>query len=80
MARLIFQNLAICNNQNLPPKMCPNWLKNWQMSIRPFKNWPNAFKIWPKWRNFAKSGHTGRRYTKDTVYYDVHIKSRKLQF
>ena len=61
MARLVYHNLAICNNQNLVRrvKMCPSGFKILAMLSRPSKIGKNTFIILPMWRNFAKSGHTG---------------------
>ena len=60
MARLIFQNLAICKNHNLPNslKCAKIGSKFWQMLSIPSKHCPKTLKSLLKRRNFAKSGHT----------------------
>ena len=60
MARLIYQNLAICNKQNCPiaQKCAKIGSKCYQMLSRPSKQWPKTLKSLQKWRNFAKFGHT----------------------
>ena len=51
IAKLIFQNLAICINQNLHKsiKMCQVGSIFWQMLIRPFNKVNNSLAIW--WAN-----------------------------
>ena len=61
MDKLIFQVLAIRNNQNLPNtiKMCQSKLKILANVKSTLKNGPKTIKILSKWWNFAKSGHSG---------------------
>ena len=60
MARLVFQNLAICNNHNLPDSIkCAKIGSTFlQLLSRPSKNWPKTCKILQLWQNFANFGHT----------------------
>ena len=60
MARLVFQNLAICNNHILPDSIkCAKIGSTFlQLLSRPSKNWPKTCKILQLWQNFANFGHT----------------------
>ena len=56
---IVFEYLAICNNENLP-KVCSTFC---QIGKKPSKFLPKTSKILPKCLNFAQYGHTG--YSQD---------------